>query len=743
MSIAKHRARMVINWRRLTAVLSVSFLLAGGLVLGSQPSSSQASSHGAGVALTIPSSGGAVLWFGNHNTAPGGATVYCFEFNIYPTAGFAQVDDGYYGAGFVARSAATNDATIHTKALTTNEMIQLNYIVSKYGMTSNDQQAAAVAYAVWSISTNSTVWSYQLSRPWFVTGTSAFSAAANTYLAEAATYAAAASGSGTGSATLTFELDAANNYEGTLTIATLSPSPASGTITLTNGYFVSTGTSSITSSAFTQGQALEVIGLPPTDDGAPYKIHADATFQGGYAANVRTYTTATNRQHLIGPGQFTTMTAQADDPFDRSVGFQPIVTSTVAQKYLKSGDALTDTLVFSIQPDINGLVNEWATKLSGDYVNVVAVGTVYGPFAAPQIQSSSIPAGAIAAGTATVTTSNADGPTVTYSATADNAATGPGYYVWVWEIRFDDQSALTQSFLPAPDPTAGFDGYHFADEFGIAAETAIVVPDVSTVASSTGLAGYPITDTATVSGVVFEGAQIGFEAFLQVDASATCTPTTLAFTSALQPVAAEGDYISEEFTPLLGGTYFWVETLYDEDGLIAHRGVCGMPLETSVITQFTMSTVATQTVAVGGSANDTATITGVLPVDAELTFSAYWSETSTPVCDVNNLAFSTSSAPIAISAGFLDDVEFTGADFSTTNVGEGYLFWVESLMDTSGNVLATGACGADGETTAITELAYTGAGDIEFTVAIGGLMMLFGLVIGAFRLATRHERVGF
>jgi hypothetical protein len=32
------------------------------------------------------------------------------------------------------------------------------------------------------------------------------------------------------------------------------------------------------------------------------------------------------------------------------------------------------------------------------------------------------------------------------------------------------------------------------------------------------------------------------------------------------------------------GTYYWVETVTDEDGTILHRGVCGAPDETTTVT---------------------------------------------------------------------------------------------------------------------------------------------------------------
>lgn len=719
------------GWRwvkQAVAVLVSAVVLAGAMSVALVPVRAEASTLGVGVGITIPFSGGAELWFGTHNTSPGGTATYCTEFNIYPTTGWGQSYAGLQGSGLVVRSADTNQSVVHTKTLSAADMTALNYVVSTWGDTSNANQAASVAYAVWTITTHPTVWSYQVGRSWFASGTAAFSGNGDYMAAQGRAYAASAGGSGSGSAAISFDVDDTNHYVGTLDLNVLSPSPASGVITLTNGYFVSTGTSSITSSAFTQGQSLEVRGVPPVD-GSPYKISASGAFDAGYAANVALYTTG-SRQYLIRAGGRTTMSATANDPFDRSVGFQPILTSQVAERYIKSGDPLIDSVSFAIQADQNGVINEWAKTLGGSYVGILAKGTVYGPFATPPAQSAAVPVGAPVAGTATVTTTSADGPTVTYTATADNAATGAGYYVWVWEIDYDDQGVFSQLYLPQPDPANGLSGYYWSDEFGIHAETAIVTPEVSTVATETGIAGYAITDIATVTGAVFADAEIGFEAFLQTDAIATCTAATLAFTSTRQPVPAAGEYTSEDFTPVLAGTYFWIETLYDASGNIAHQGECGELLETSVVDQFLMTTAATHLAAPGDMVSDKATIRGVLQTDSTLIFSAYYSSTATPKCEPSNLVYTTPTV-IDIPAGFIDAATFASAPFNTGTITDGYLFWVETLLDNTDTVIGEGVCGAAGETTQLKTLADTG-GNPEILGAglnAGGLALLVGAAL--------------
>ncbi|MBX3195172.1 MAG: hypothetical protein KF727_08770 [Microbacteriaceae bacterium] len=45
-----------------------------------------------------------------------------------------------------------------------------------------------------------------------------------------------------------------------------------------------------------------------------------------------------------------------------------------------------------------------------------------------------------------------------------------------------------------------------------------------------------------------------------------------------------GEYTSDEVVLDQVGTYYWVETVIDTDGLILHRGLCGAPDETTTVT---------------------------------------------------------------------------------------------------------------------------------------------------------------
>ncbi|SJN08636.1 hypothetical protein FM113_03640 [Leucobacter sp. 7(1)] len=96
--------------------------------------------------------------------------------------------------------------------------------------------------------------------------------------------------------------------------------------------------------------------------------------------------------------------------------------------------------------------------------------------------------------------------------------------------------------------------------------------------------GDPAHDVATVTGTVPDGARLVFEAYRQDGDTATCTADELVFASKVIDLDGPGEYASDEVIFERAGTYYWVETVTDEDGTILHRGVCGAPDETTTVT---------------------------------------------------------------------------------------------------------------------------------------------------------------
>lgn len=149
--------------------------------------------------------------------------------------------------------------------------------------------------------------------------------------------------------------------------------------------------------------------------------------------------------------------------------------------------------------------------------------------------------------------------------------TEPGNVYWVETLYNADGDVIAEGTCGAPG------------------ETTVVTEQpeelrVSTNAVPTVVLGEPARDVATVTGTVPEGARLVFEAYRQHSGEALCTAEELVFTSAVIDLNGPGEYTSEEVVFDEVGTYYWVETVIDKDGLILHRGLCGALDETTTVT---------------------------------------------------------------------------------------------------------------------------------------------------------------
>jgi hypothetical protein len=150
-----------------------------------------------------------------------------------------------------------------------------------------------------------------------------------------------------------------------------------------------------------------------------------------------------------------------------------------------------------------------------------------------------------------------------------------GRYFWVETVTGPNGDVLHQGTCGAPG------------------ETTVVSPPppptVTTKAVAEVELGKPAHDTATVKGIVPDGATIVFRAYQQPASAdgknnaAVCTSAELVFTSKPVTVSGEGDFDSEQVTFKEAGTYLWVETLYSPGGDVLHEGKCGTPGETTIV----------------------------------------------------------------------------------------------------------------------------------------------------------------
>ncbi|MCU1558777.1 MAG: hypothetical protein JWN09_2772 [Microbacteriaceae bacterium] len=281
--------------RRRQVIVTVLALAIGGVVLA-QPIGAEAATLGPGYDWH----GQATSHLGGY-LDPDGSVSYCINAGAPSAIGRVTTD-----AGIVEQVNGLSPAS----------MTQLNLVLSRHGNTGDDNTAAAVAMAVWSIAGNA---DYQAEGgDAFVLGRApaseraAIQALADGYRAEAAAYVPA-----TGSATMALSIDQGNHYLGVLDVVA-TPASSAGTITLTNAVFADSN--SPTRAGVADGAHLAIRGTPPSAD--PYRVMATGDFgaPGGPAANVHLYTTS-GAQTLTASGisRPLAFSASAMDAADRLV----------------------------------------------------------------------------------------------------------------------------------------------------------------------------------------------------------------------------------------------------------------------------------------------------------------------------------------------------------------------------------------------------------------------------------------
>lgn len=560
----RHRAQTR-RGRRLAVTAASIALLAIASLLGPLVEAQPADAAGLG-----PGYGTSTSYLGAYRV--GSTNVYCLE----ATKGAPTATTSYAGT-----------SPWHTLNATGNARI--NWAITAYGQSSNPNWTAAVNMYVWSVADPAGYNSHgQSGDTWYIYRAPSSQHAA--ILANLAHLRSASAGitaaTTTGSGSMTFQVDALNNYAGTLTV-NLNPTSATGAITLTNGVFDTTDSPTI--AGVGNGAVLPIRGVAPAD-GSPYKISAvgDFTAPGGYAGNISIYTTGA-AQALGGPGQSGSVAIhlEAIDPFDRATTFLPVLTSQVSTRYIAPGDPFTDTFTFDVATDpASGLENGWLQYEDGDYARITARVTVY-QTTSPVVQGGSIPADAVVFETFTVTTTDEGGPTIPYTVSTTGIPSTSAYYVAVSEIRAEDQSVGVQAFL--------LDDYYWTDGWGVPSETAIVPPSGTSEATALQVAGGEVVDTAFLEGLIFEGAQVRFTAYQRpagagflvsddpaaIDPNAVCTPSNVAYQVT---VPATSDVVSSgPLTTLAAGVYDWVIEVVDDAGTVAFAAPCGVVSERSEV----------------------------------------------------------------------------------------------------------------------------------------------------------------
>ena len=386
------------------------------------------------------------------------------------------------------------------------------------------------------------------------------------------------------------------------------------------------------------------------------------------------------------------------------VPFQPEAVSKANGRLVKPGDSVTDTITVS---STNGA---WL-KQNGDFIPVVFEGTAYQvPGVRPPAQGSAIPSEAVALGTVNVTATG-PGEYTSPEVTLPDA----GFVTWGWKVAKASQPEWVRPFIAAD----------WQDDYGINIETHSVRWPVSITSEVREYNVHPggrAFDRIVVSGFPsdhpeFEGdgywkadeqhiihtvlGPFVSDKMLTDDLDLTTAPVlTTITTPAKNGVYDIGYDESERIEPTEPGYYVVVSSFAGDDRVqpftsspadIRERFfVPGGEQPVSVVTQ------AQPEAFVGDPFEDTALVQGTrIPQGAHLVFRAYGPSDPEvePVCEV---PFFTSEKISVTQAG----VYRSGPTVAET---AGHVYWVETLYDAEGEVIAEGACGAPGETTFVRE----------------------------------------
>lgn len=699
------------------------------------PQSALAATYGAGY---NDASSGSV--FGNF-VLPDGSKGYCID----PGAAVPT--------GHTSDSGVTGDVTSvgsggsHAQTLTAAELASINAIVSRHGQTDDNNVAAAVALTVWGIAnpaafaeeTNPHGDNYKMTLAPSAQR-AAIAALTAQFRAEATAY--SAPNSVNGSASMHLEMDANNNYEGTLVIDALTTS-GTGSITLTNGAFLSTDAATVEGS-FSAGTRLPFRASVPDGQAAGYSVSAELSLSAGHstmpAANLHLWVTGSSQKLVSTGGTVTTvMKANTSDSHPRSALFNPVATTRAVSVWLHKGDELVDSIQPSTAPNAAGLNNPWPLSGPGNYLPVVYKNVAYGPFAVKPTLSRAVPVNSPVAATARFTTEKT-GPTIAYetrmsAVSASGTAQSSGYYTFVVSVDYADQTDRTKSFLAGPLGTPPAAPYTWTDFFAHHDETVFTLPTVTTAAQPLTAALGTVADRVIVDGPVpAEGLDVTFAGYLQPVGSTApvCTAASRVFASSSPTlVDRPGTYESENFAVPSGliGTLYWVATtVVRTTHTIAQTGRCGDLTEQTIVAPPTVTTTPPSSVVSGSTAHDVVTVTGWVPVGTTTSVSLFKQASGSQSLSCSAGELVTTLSQLTLSAGLNNSSTSVTAETGALPAGK-YGF-VQTTYDRDRGVVSTSGC-HDELFTVIpaTPLATTGTGQLEgaaFGGSAGGLLLATG-----------------
>lgn len=427
---------------RYAAILTILLMLLSGFFFA--PAPAQAATLGVGY-------GNEDLWLGSFSAH--GRQVYCMDLDALPPWGNTQHPE--------LKTTLDN--------LTETDLARMNYVMGRWGESSDPNITAAVQMYVWDVADHGN-YVGRGGDGHFITRVPA--GVQGTVLANLAGMRDAAAANATVNPSVQMSITMDDQYQGQLTIST-NPGSLSGAVSLNHATFAD-GSTSATLGAGTH----PIVGTPP--EGAPeYQVEAAFTASHtGLGAGVDLFYTP-GEQRILGSASFKPLLATAQSPVI-PLDFQPVIETVVDAKFVQRGDVFADKLSVSVTK------HSWI-KVNGTSVPVLAEGTLYGPFDAQPAEANAPPEGAPVLGTESLTLTHPGN----YVSPGTLTAPESGFYTWVWKI---DKNAQGENAKYLTDS--------FTDKFGRVAETSITPFQPEAVSKANGRLVKPgdaVTDTITVS----------------------------------------------------------------------------------------------------------------------------------------------------------------------------------------------------------------------------------------------------
>ncbi len=386
---------------------------------------------------------------------------------------------------FVGSDAIPGNSSdgVSVAATTGVPLRQISFLITRYGQTKDNVQAAAVALAIWEIrgaeGRGNAGYAAEIAKVRQSVGPAVVSLSQQLRDEAAAWTAGLAAGVSPDSPGVS--VVAGQPYRGTVSVPL-------GTLTLSidNGVFSDgSATRSWGGTGAPSGTSLTWEGLPPQSGGW------DRYYRVSFAGSYLEIPTAVQ----WGDGNGWQSAIQGEEPkvkslraayADLDTTWAPVVSSVVTSKFVSVGEPHSDDVIFAAAPASPGISDTWRWRVaengSREWMPIRARVTAYGPYLSdPALNPSpEAPVGAPVAATASFTTDSARDQSTPqqYSFVFDEQITEQGYYTYKWDIDANDQAAeITGADCVEPNTETGCrvlpKNYFYSDGFGTAGETQV------------------------------------------------------------------------------------------------------------------------------------------------------------------------------------------------------------------------------------------------------------------------------